>query len=54
MEMINGWKTYIAAGITLLSAVLQILNSQPFETVANTIGLALGLVGLRHAIEKKS
>jgi hypothetical protein len=54
MSFLSGYKTYLAAAIGLLTAVLQIVNSAPFETITTTLTGVLGLIGLRHAIEKKS
>ena len=49
---ISGSKTYIAAAIVGLSAVLEVLGYTEIAKVVLTIGGSLGLVGLRHAVKK--
>ncbi len=47
----SGWKTYVAAAGMLLLAVVDIANGNVQDGLAKLVG-ALGLFGLRHAIEK--
>lgn len=48
----NGYKTYIGAAIIALSAGLDVLGYGQYSQVLMMIGSTLGLVGVRHAIEK--
>jgi hypothetical protein len=54
MTFLNGYKTYLAAALGVLTAILQICNGAPIESITTTLTGVLGLIGLRHAIERKS
>jgi hypothetical protein len=49
--MIHGWKTWLAIAGLVALAVVDAINGN-IETALEKIGLALGLLGLGHKIEK--
>tara|TARA_Y100000310_G_scaffold66475_2_gene61811 strand:- start:775 stop:936 length:162 start_codon:yes stop_codon:yes gene_type:complete len=48
----SGYKTYLAAAILGGAAILEALGEVELAKIVMAIGGALGLVGLRHAVEK--
>jgi hypothetical protein len=52
--MINGYKTYIMAGLALASVLLKVFNLIDMETLLVLLGIFLAGegAGLRHAIAK--
>ena len=49
----KGWKTWTAAGIVALSAILKFMGYEEVAGAILALGGSLGLVGLGHKIEKK-
>ena len=48
----NGWKTYVAAAIIGLTAVLSFFGHDAYSEVLYAIGAALGITGIRHKLER--
>ena len=60
LEKVNGYKSYIAGVISILSGLLIIINSLQGDSSTGTISdgvqamsMGLAVFGLRHAVEKK-
>ena len=52
MSKFSGYKTYVSAIIIGVSALLEALGKPEIAKVVLTIGGALGLASLRHAVKK--
>lgn len=50
----HGWKTWIAAAVIGVSAVLRYKGADAIADALLSLGAALGLVGVAHKIEKGS
>jgi hypothetical protein len=53
----QGWKTYTGAALIAVGAVLQYLNCDgcsDFAAALQKFGVALGIIGIRHAISKQN
>ena len=49
----KGWKTYTVGGLTVITAIIgRIYNVIEVDAMITMLGLGLGIMGLRHAIEK--
>ena len=48
----SGWKTYVGAALVAISAGLEAFGKPEWSAMLATLGGALGLVGVRHAIKK--
>lgn len=52
LELVNGWKTYLAA-LGLVGLSLHQLSQGQYDQAIQSFLAALAALGLRHAIEKK-
>ena len=50
--MLNGYKTYLGAAIMGLGAALAYLGQPDIGRALEGLGVALGIVGIGHKIEK--
>jgi len=53
-DIMGGWKTWTAAGIIGIAAVLEFFGRVEVGNALLMLGAALGIVGLGHKIEKSS
>lgn len=50
--MITGWKTITGAAIIAASAILEAIGFSVYSNALFDVGVAVGLVGLGHKVEK--
>jgi hypothetical protein len=51
--MMGGWKVWAGAGVIAVSAILRYFGQNEIADLVITVGMAIGLVGVGHKIEKK-
>lgn len=50
--MMRGWKTWLGVGLIVLSAWLRSIGKEELANTVISLGIASGLVGIGHKLEK--
>ena len=53
MELLNGYKTYIGGAIIAIASIVDYAGYPPVGALLRELGMALGLVGIAHKVQKQ-